>query len=114
MPPKSNPLRLNPLQLKTLALLQELAKSQATSSRNAETGEVLITNLPYPHGDHFHVGARIVASRDASGLNNPSVWLALARKGLLKGDFPLAVLLTKEGQAYDTGMADAMFLGGHA
>jgi hypothetical protein len=104
MPPKKNPLKLNPLQLKTLALLQELARSPETSSTNEETGEVVVTNLPHPHGDHFHIGARVAHSRDASGLHNPSVWLALMRKGLARGDFPLAILLTKEGLAYDTGM----------
>jgi len=111
MPPKKNPLKLNPLQLKTLALLQELAKSPETSSANDETGEVVITNLPHPHGDHFHIGARVAHSRDASGLHNPSVWLALMRKGLARGDYPLAILLTKEGLSYDTGMG--VILHGH-
>jgi hypothetical protein len=114
MPPKKNPLKLNPLQLKTLALLQELARSPETSSRNAETGEVLLTNLPYPHGDHFHVGSKIVASRDATGINNPAVWTALMRKGLARGDFPLAILLTPEGLAYETGVSDQILIGGHA
>ena len=109
---KKNPLKLNPLQLKTLALLQELAKSPETSSTNDDTGEVIITNLPHPHGDHLHIGNRVAHSRDASGLHNPSVWLALMRKGLARGDYPLAILLTKEGLAYDTGMG-AILLGGH-
>jgi len=113
MPPKKNPLKLNPLQLKTLALLQELARSPETSSANGETGEVVITNLPHPHGDHFHIGEREAASRDASGLHNPSVWLALMRKGLARGDYPLAILLTKDGLAYDTGIADQILHGGH-
>lgn len=113
MAPKQNPLKLNPLQLKTLALLQELAKNPETSSHNEETGEVVITNLPHPHGDHFHVGHRVALSRDASGLHNPSVWLALMRKGLARGDFPLAILLTKDGLTYDTGIADQILHGGH-
>jgi hypothetical protein len=113
MPPKKNPLKLNPLQLKTLALFQELARYPETSSKVEETGEVVITNIPHPHGDHFHIGAHMCAARDASGLHNPSVWVALMRKGLAKGDFPLAIMLTKEGLAYDTGMAHAILHGGH-
>jgi hypothetical protein len=113
MPPKKNPLKLNPLQLKTLALFQELARHPETSSKVEKTGEVVITNIPHPHGDHFHIGSRVALSRDASGLHNPSVWIALMRKGLAKGDFPLAILLTKEGLAYETGIEHAVLHGGH-
>ena len=62
MTAKRNPLRLNPLQLKTLTILQELARSPATSTRDPDTGEVTITMLPQPHGNHMHVGRRVVAS----------------------------------------------------
>jgi hypothetical protein len=103
MPPKNNPLGLNNLQLKTLALLQELARHPGTSSRNEETGEVLISNMPFPHGDHFHLGSAIVLARDASGLRNQAVWTALERKGLAKSGFPLAITLTPAGLAYDIG-----------
>ena len=102
MAPKQNPLRLNALQLRTLTILQQLARSPETSTSNAETGEILITNLPQPHGNHFHCGDAVVLSRDATGLRNESVWTALARKGLAKSYFPHGIALTSDGIAYDT------------
>ena len=75
MPPKRNPLGLNALQLKTLALLQELAHLPAYSRPAEESG--IIVRPPDPHGDHFHLGDAVVATRDASGLRNPAVWVAL-------------------------------------
>jgi hypothetical protein len=107
MPPKQNPLGLNPLQLKTLALLQALARLP-DHARPAGDDGVLVDNLPHPHGDHFHLGDAVVASRDATGLANPAAWAALARKGLIKSMFPDAALLTREGIAYETGLADAI------
>lgn len=111
MPPKQNPLKLNPLQLKTLTLLQELARSPETSSPVPGSGDIFISSLPHPHGDHFHLGRRVVMSRDATGLANPAVWAALERKGLIKGAFPAAVTLTRDGQEYDTGMRDEILHG---
>ena len=105
MPPKHNPLKLNPLQLRTLALLQELARHPETSSRDPATGEITIAHSPHAHGDHVHVGALVVSSRDASGFSNPAVWVALERKGLTRGQFPHAITLTTQGTAYDTGLA---------
>jgi hypothetical protein len=110
MAPKSNPLKLNNLQLKTLTLFQELAKSPATSSQR-DGGEVLITSLPRPHGNHFHLGSKVVMSKDATGLSNQSVWRALERKGLMRGEFPIAVILTPEGLSYDTRMAGQILIG---
>jgi hypothetical protein len=105
MPAKNNPLKLNPLQLRTLALLQELARHPATSTRDAQSGEATITHLPHLHGDHVHIGALVVSARDASGFSNPSVWAALERKGLVRGSFPhAAITLTALGLAYDTGL----------
>lgn len=109
-PAFKNPLKLNPLQCKTLVLFQELAKSPETSN-TLESGEVVLTSLPHPHGDHFHVGRRVVLSRDASGLNNAAVWTALERKGLIAGSFPFALRLTAAGLAYDTGIADQILHG---
>ncbi len=102
MPPKNNPLRLNALQLRTLTILQQLARNPETSTTNADTGEVMITNLPHPHGNHFHCGDAVVLTRDASGLRNQAVWTALERKGLAKSYFPLGIALTPDGLAYDT------------
>jgi len=107
MPPKRNPLGLNPLQLKTLALLQALARLP-DHARPAGDDGVLVGNLPHPHGDHFHLGDAVVASRDATGLANPAAWAALARKGLIKSMFPEAALLTRQGIDYDTGLAEAI------
>lgn len=106
MPPKHNPLKLNPLQLKTLTLLQELARHPETATTVAETGEVVISNLPRPHGNHFHLGHAVVMASDANGLHNEAVWLALARKGLARASYPHAIALTPAGVAYDTGLGD--------
>ena len=108
MPPKRNPLGLNALQLKTLTLLQELARVAGTPAPEDEPGGIAISDLPHPHGDHFHLGEAVVAARDATGLRNPSVWAALERKGLIRPKLPEAVILTATGQDYDTGLRDAI------
>jgi hypothetical protein len=108
MPAKRNPLNLNPLQLKTLTLLQELARIAGTPEAADEAGGLAITELPHPHGDHFHLGEAVVAAKDATGLRNPSVWRALERKGLIRPKLPEAVILTLLGQQYDTGIRDAI------
>jgi hypothetical protein len=108
MPPRRNPLQLNALQLKTLTLLQELARLPDYSGPAAAPGEIAIKTLPRPHGDHFHLGDAVVAARDATGLANRAVWVALARKGLVR---PLAeggVALTAEGVGYATRMRAAI------
>jgi hypothetical protein len=107
MATKKNPLNLNALQLKTLTLLQELARSPS-HAEGLPDGAVRVSQLPYPHGDHFHVGAAIVMARDANGLANPAAWAALERKGLIKSEFPDAAVLTPAGLAYDTGLADTI------
>jgi hypothetical protein len=113
MPQKRNPLNLNSLQLKTLTLLQELARISGKPAAPEDTsadgaGGIAITELPHAHGDHFHLGETVVASRDATGLRNPSVWAALERKGLIQPQLPEAVILTPLGQEYDTGLRDAI------
>ena len=108
MPTKRNPLNLNPLQLKTLTLLQELAQLAGKPAAEDEPGGLAITELPNPHGDHFHLGEAVVAARDATGLRNPSVWAALERRGLIRPKLPDAVILTTAGQQYDTGLRDAI------
>lgn len=106
MPSKINPLKLNGLQLKTLTLLQQIARTSGLSTPVADTGEVAINHLPHAHGDHFHVGDAVVMAQDASGLHNQSVWLALDRKGLVRNSPEHGVLLTKAGIDYETGLAD--------
>jgi len=114
MPPKRNPLNLNPLQLKTLTLLQELAQLAGKPAPEDEPGGLAITELPNPHGDHFHLGESLVAARDATGLRNPAVWAALERKGLIRPKLPEAVILTSLGQEYETGLRDTILhIAGH-
>ncbi|GGF73119.1 hypothetical protein GCM10011332_28890 [Terasakiella brassicae] len=105
MAAKKNPLKLNKLQLRTLALSQVLANEPNLSVRNEESGAVTIRHLPHAHGDHVHVGPFVVSAKDASGFSNPAVWVALKRKGLvIDGDF--GVTLSAEGLAYDTGLGE--------
>jgi hypothetical protein len=113
VPPKKNPLNLNALQLRTLTLLQELARLPDYSRPGDEPGSVVIAGLPVAHGDHFHIGEAVVASRNATGLRNPAVWLALERKGLVRY-FADRAVLTSLGIGYDTGLRDAILhLGVH-
>ena len=110
-PRRPNPLKLNPLQLKTLVLLQELAR--LVGQPEGEEGDVLVDQFPHAHGDHFHLGDFLVAARDATGLGNPSVWVALERKGLIRSRFPQAAVLSAAGLAYDTGVRDQILHHGH-
>lgn len=111
IPPKRNPLRLNRLQLKTLTLFQALAEAAAPDGEDPETGDVTVAHIPRPHGDHFHVGPYVVMARDATGLANVNVWVALERKGLIRSGFPIAVTLTAAGRGYDTGMGGGILIG---
>lgn len=104
MPPRNNPLKLNPLQLRTLTLLQALARIPGASASN-DKGEVAISSFPQAHGDHFHLGDATVAGKDATGLYNEAVWNALTRKGLARAEYPRQIVLTPEGMNYDTGEA---------
>lgn len=113
MPSRKNPLNLNPLQLKTLTLLQALARLPGHGQPAHEPGAVLVGNLPRPHGDHFHLGDAVVLSRDATGLANPAAWSALERKGLIKSMFPDAAILTADGLAYDTGLGAILHRADH-
>lgn len=108
MPPKSNPLKLNPLQLRTLTLLQGLSTLPDAATREP-TGEVTIHRFPQPHGDHFHMGNAVVATKDATGLFNEAVWNALTRKGLARADWPHRITLTAEGISYQTDLANEIF-----
>ena len=107
MPTKRNPLNLNALQLRTLTLLQELARLPDYSRPGDEPGSVVIAGLPVAHGDHFHIGQAVVASHNATGLRNPAVWRALERKGLVHY-LPDCVVLTPLGIGYDTGLRKAI------
>ena len=104
MAPRKNPLKLNKLQLRTLALVQVLINEAGQGMRDPDTGDVILPTLPAPHGDHVHLGPYVVPARDISGFSNMSVWAALARKGLARGGPP--VTITAEGLAYDTGLSE--------
>ena len=108
MAPKNNPLKLNPLQLRTLTLLQVLARVPEAAQEGPQPGEITINRFPRPHADHFHLGDAVVLGKDATGLFNEAVWNALHRKGLARVEWPKTVTLTAEGLAYDTGDARAI------
>lgn len=105
MPPKNNPLKLNPLQLRTLTLLQAIVRIPGAAAQRPN-GDVVIRQFPNAHGDHFHLGDAVVSGKDATGLTNEAVWNALSRKGLARADYPRELALTQEGLAYETGLAN--------
>ena len=109
MPPKKNPLKLNKLQSRTLALAQVLANDPSATETNEETGEVTLLQLPHAHGNHVHVGQFTVSAKDASGFSNPAVWTVLERKGLARAEGLVCVVLTKAGREYDTGLGEKFF-----
>jgi hypothetical protein len=106
MPPRNNPLKLNPLQLRTLTLLQAIGRLPNAAQSGPQQGEVTITRIPPAHGDHFHLGDAVVSGRDATGLYNEVVWNALTRKGVARAEYPHQITLTAAGVTYDTGMED--------
>lgn len=108
MPNRPNPAKLNALQLKTLAILQEQARSEGGASEALDDGSVALNRLPRPHGDHFHVGKALVMAKDATGLGNPAVFNALHRKGLLTRAPDGRPALTAEAIAYETGIESSI------
>ena len=109
MSPRFNPLRLNPLQLRTLTLLQVLARDPQAAGRGPGPGEMTVERFPQAHGAHLHLGDRVVSARDASGLFNDKVWHALERKGLARADWPHRITLTPPGLDYETGIGGEIF-----
>ena len=106
MAPKANPLKLNPLQLRTLTLLQALALLPDAAEDGPGEGERTVIRFPQAHADHFHLGNAVVMGRDATGLFNQAVWNALTRKGLARADWPRGITLTPQGLSYNTGLVD--------
>ncbi len=103
---KRKTIKLNSLQSKTLILLQKLAVHPDSSSSIEGSEDIQITRLPHAHGNHMHVGDYVVAAKDASGLSNKSVWIALARKGFLRENWEEEIVITAEGLAFSTGLED--------
>jgi len=115
MSTKKNPLKLNPLQLRTLTLLQVLARVPEAATDGPQEGDITISRFPRAHADHFHLGDAVVMGSDATGLFNEAVWHALDRKGLARADWPKAITLTAAGLAYDTGDArEILHQSGHS
>ncbi|HYC04354.1 MAG TPA: hypothetical protein VED40_13740 [Azospirillaceae bacterium] len=110
MAPKKNPLNLNPLQLKTLTLFQVLAKMEGVGEP-LDDGHIKVAQFPHAHGNHFHLGPYVVSSKDATGLGNVAVWVALERKGLIRSGHPYFLDMTPAGLEYDTGMASTILHG---
>ena len=106
MAKKNNPLKLNPLQLRTLTILQALSRVPEAGEAGPADGEFTVRRFPSPHADHFHVAEYVVSGSHATGLFNEAVWNALTRKGLARSDWPNAITLTADGLAYDTGLSD--------
>ena len=100
---RQNPSKLNSLQLRTLTLLQALAKLTDCAAQGPGPGEVTVERFPQAHGDHVHLGNAVVSAKDMTGLYNDKVWHALERKGLARSDWPHRITLTADGVAYDTG-----------
>lgn len=104
---KKNSLGLNALQLRTLTVLQALARVPEAVQAGPGEGEITISRFPQAHADHFHLGDALVMGRDATGLFNEAVWNALTRKGLARSDWPNgSITLSAGGLAYETGLAD--------
>jgi hypothetical protein len=103
---RANTRKLNALQLKTLAILQAMARDRDFADPADAGGLVSIHTLPHAHGDHVHIGGKVVSVRDATGLGNQNVMNALARKGLLMMTSAGLPTLTAEGLGYETGVAD--------
>jgi len=99
---KKNPLQLNKLQLRTLALLQILAEEYHDKETPYQNNGITVKNLPPLHGDHVHIGRFTVSSREISGFSNSSVLAALSRKKLIDYSFPPSITITKEGLQYKT------------
>jgi hypothetical protein len=104
---KKNPLGLNALQLRTLTVLQALARVPEAVQDGPGEGEITISRFPQAHADHFHLGDAVVMGRDATGLFSEPVWNALSRKGLARSDWPNgSITLTAGGLGYETGLGD--------
>jgi hypothetical protein len=108
LPVRANPKKLNALQLRTLAILQAIARQPDFADPPHQDGTVSLHTLPHRHGDHLHVGAAVISARDASGLHNHNVINALTRKGLLHHGPAGLPSLTLEGRNYPTGIAAAV------
>ena len=90
--------------------LQALAADPAYGIRRDDAGATVIAAFPNPHGNHFHIGGRVVAMAHALGLWNDAVWVALARKGLAVAETGVRAI-TDAGLAYETGLADRIAIG---
>lgn len=112
MPAKQNPLKLNKLQLRTLALAQVLA-GEESAVLHGDSGAITLAALPDTSGPKTRVGPFVLPSKDASGFTNPAVWAALQRKGLVM-DAGATITLSAAGIHYCTGFGDQLKVEGKA
>lgn len=110
LPRKKNPLNLNTLQLKTLTVFQILSGVEGCASPPDANGDIAIFQLPHAHGNHFHVGDALLATKDTTGLHVPAVWAVLERKGLIRPQPSATLAITAAGLAYDTGLRDTLLI----
>ena len=105
MPPKNNPAKLNPLQLRTLTLLQAIARIPGAANPTAEWRYRHHPISPCPWRSFPSGRCDGCRGRDATGLENQAVWNALTRKGMIRSEWPHQIALTPEGRDYETGLA---------
>jgi len=96
-------IKLNALQVRTIALMQQLALYDETSVDHVSGGRE-ITAIPEPSGGHVQYGELTVTSTFASGLANENVWKALQRKGLIEAKYPDELTVLPAGLTYETGL----------
>lgn len=109
--PQPNPLNLHKLQLKTLSLLQAIARQPELAEDTAEGGRVIpASSIPHAHGTRFQIAGSMVDARHARGLDKETIWKALEENGLAVSGWPDKITLTKAGQDYYTGVAREVFL----
>ena len=87
-------------------LLQILAKDSDSSLKIDDSEDIKITQLPHAHGNHMHVGSYVITSKDANGLSNNAVWVALSRKGFVRENWKDEIVITAEGLAFSTGLEE--------
>jgi len=101
---KINPLKLKKSELKTLALIQELARRDESSwAQSNIEGDQRVNITPTPVEDRLYFGNFSIPKPTTARLFKRGVWLELERKGLAKPITDHSVTITREGLNYPTG-----------
>ena len=99
-----NPLHLTPAELKTLALIQELARrDESVWAMDNVDGDQRVNLRFQPHNDVCYFGHLAVPAEEASIVLQNDVWLNLETKGLAKGHAQESATITQAGKTYPTG-----------